>query len=111
MLSWSAQETGRRVAVDAIVDTGVDPLRPAGRALIALGRSVRSAVPNREAVDSVADELGMPAAIDAAAVAANFQIMNRAVDATGLPIGRRRAEENRELIERLGLDRFPHARH
>jgi len=111
MLRWSAQETGRRVAVDAIVDTGVDPLRPAGRALIALGRSVRSAVPNRDAVDAVAAELGLSAAIDAAAVAANFQIMNRVVDATGLPIGRHRAEENRGLIERLGLDCFPHALH
>lgn len=111
MLSWSAQETGRRVAVEAIVDSGVDPVLSGGGALITLGRSASSAVPNRDALDSVAAELGLPAAIDAAGVAANFQIMNRAVDATGLPIGRRRAEENRELIERLGLDRFPHALH
>lgn len=111
MLSWSAQETGRQVAVDAIVDAGVDPLLPAGSALIRLGRSASSAISNRDALDAVAADLGLPAAIDAAAVAANFQIMNRAVDATGLPIGRHRAEENRELIECLGLDRFPHALH
>lgn len=111
MLSWSAQETGRQVDLDAIVDTTVAPLLRGGRALITLARAVSDPDPGRGPLEAVATELGLEAAVDAAAVAANFQIMNRVVDATGLPIGRRRREENREVIARLGLDRFPHAGH
>lgn len=37
--------------------------------------------------------------------------MNRVVDATGLPIGRKRREDNAALIATLGLDDFPHAQH
>jgi hypothetical protein len=42
-------------------------------------------------------------------VAAKFEIMNRVVDAVGLPVGRGRREAARELIELLGLASFPHA--
>lgn len=96
-----------RAVVDPSVDSGV----PGGRALVALGRAVNRVEPDRTELDAVTVELGLEAAVDAAAVAANFQIMNRVVDATGLPIGRRRREDNAELIAALGLDRFPHATH
>ncbi|HVM53240.1 MAG TPA: hypothetical protein VM262_08595 [Acidimicrobiales bacterium] len=33
------------------------------------------------------------------------------VDATGLPIGRKRREDNAALIATLGLNDFPHAQH
>lgn len=66
---------------------------------------------DRGPFDAVAAALGEGAALDAAAVAANFEIMNRVVDAVGLPIGPRRREERRHLIELLGLDRLPHAGH
>lgn len=111
MLSWSANETGRTANLAAIVDPGIDPGVPGGAALVALGKAVATPSPDRRPLDAVADIIGVPAAIDAAAVAANFQIMNRVVDATGLPIGRHRREENSELIATLGLDRFPHAGH
>lgn len=111
MLSWSAKETGRAVRLAGIVDPTVDLGIPAGRELVALARAVRLAVADRRYLDEVAALIGLPAAVDAAAVAANFQIMNRVVDATGLPIGRKRREENAGIIEMLGLDRFPHAQH
>lgn len=111
MLSWSAQETNRPANIVGIVDPSVDPGPPGGRALVALGRAVRSSASDRRALEDAAAIIGLDAAIDAAAVAANFQIMNRVVDATGLPIGRKRREDNAALIATLGLDDFPHAQH
>lgn len=111
MLSWSAHETNRPANIAGIVDPSVDPGPPGGRALVALGRRVSTAVVDRGALEDAAAIIGLEAAIDAAAVAANFQIMNRVVDATGLPIGRRRREDNATLIATLGLDAFPHAQH
>ena len=111
MLRWSAQETGRAAELGAVVDPGADPLLPGGRALIALGRAVKVQQPDRAPLEAVAAALGLAAAVDAAAVAANFQIMNRVVDATGLPVGPRRIEANAAIVDVLGLHRFPHAGH
>lgn len=109
MLSWSATETNQHVDVTAIVDDSTDPGLTGGRELIALGRAATSAQPSRRWLDGVTEVLGLPAAIDAAAVAANFQIMNRTVDATGLQVGRHFRDQNRWIIEALGMERFPHA--
>jgi hypothetical protein len=111
MLRWSATETGRAVELAGIIDPAADPGLPGGRELVTLAREVRLAGPDRRALDRVADVIGLPAAVDAAAVAANFQVMNRVVDATGLPIGKRRRDDNAALIASLKLDRFPHAQH
>lgn len=111
MLSWSALETGRPVNLTGIVDPAIDPQVPGGAGLVSLGRAIATTIPDRAPLDAVATAIGLSAAIDAAAVAANFQVMNRVVDATGLPIGRHRREESAELIAALGLDRFPHADH
>jgi hypothetical protein len=59
----------------------------------------------------VAAAIGLPAAVDAAAVAANFQVMNRVVDAVGLWMGRHRRQQLQPIVEPLGLDTFPHAEH
>lgn len=111
MLRWSAQETGRTIDLAGIIDARVDPGVPGGRELAALGRAARGAAVDRSPLDAVADVIGPAAAFDAAAVAANFEIMNRAVDAVGLPIGRHQRTQEAELIEVLGLDRFPHVGH
>ena len=111
MLRWSAEETGRAAALGAIGDRGIDPLLLGGRSLIALAEAAVEQRPDRSPLEAVAAELGLAAAVDAAAVAANFQIMNRVVDATGLPVGRRRIEANGEIVDVLDLHRFPHAGH
>ncbi|MDZ7675318.1 MAG: hypothetical protein U5K30_09645 [Acidimicrobiales bacterium] len=67
------------------------------------------AAPDRRWLDDVADVLDLTAAVDAAAVAANFQIMNRTVDATGLQVGRHHRQQNQWIIDTLSLDRFPRA--
>lgn len=111
MLRWSAQETGRTVELAGIIDPAVDSGLLGGRELITLAQQVRLAGPDRRALDRVAEVLGLPAAVDAAAVAANFQVMNRVVDATGLPIGKRRRDDNAALISTLRLDQLPHSQH
>lgn len=97
--------------VAAVVDDARDVGIAGGRELIALARASTQVVADRSALDAVAEQIGMPAALDAVAVAANFQIMNRVVDATGLPIGRKHRANATEIIEALGLDAFPHAAH
>ncbi len=110
MLSWSATETAQPVDITAIVDESSDPGLTGGRELIALGRAATTtAEPDRRWLDDLTGVLDLPAAVDAAAVAANFQIMNRTVDATGLQVGRHFRDQNQWIIGALGLGRFPHA--
>lgn len=94
-----------------IVDDELTIGLPGARELVRLGFAARHPRVDRVRFDAVAGAIGVPAAVDAAAVVANFQIMNRVVDATGLPIGRRRRELARPLIETLELQDFPHAQH
>jgi hypothetical protein len=109
MLSWSATETAQHVDITAIVNPSRDPGIAGGNELIALGRAATVAAPDRRWLDAVANVLDLTAAVDAAAVAANFQIMNRTVDATGLQVGRHHRQQNQWIIDALGLDRYPHA--
>ena len=112
MLSWSSSECKRPVELASIIDASVDPGPGGGRALVALARAGASMTePDRAPLEGAAAEIGLPAAVDAAAVAGNFELMNRVVDATGLPIGQRRRESMRPVIDTLGLVRFPHASH
>lgn len=109
MLRESARELGTEVDLRAVVDPGRTLGLQGGRALVALGRAVVPGADPAAAFDAVADALGRRAAVDAAAVAANFEIMNRVVDATGLPFGRRRAEQLADVRAALGADDMPHA--
>ena len=111
MLSSSAQQTGRTVDVRGVGDPSVDPLLEGGAALAALGRAARGADPDPTPVRRVAEALGPEVASDAAAVAANFEIMNRVVDGVGLPFGRGRARQMAAEIEAVGAAAFPHASH
>ena len=111
MLSSSAETTGRPLDVRAIVDPSIDPLVPGGRELIALGRAAVSTRPDRTAFDSLVEAIGLEAAVEAVGVAANFEIMNRVVDATGLPVSKGSRATLGHLIDALGLSAFPHADH
>lgn len=110
MLRWSAQETGRHVDLAGIVSP-VDPGLPGGRELVALGRAAVGSTVDRGPLDAVAAAIGDAAAYDAAAVAATFEVMNRVVDAVGLPVATHQRETKADVVELLGLDEFPGARH
>ena len=111
MLSSSAQHIGRPVDLRGIGDPSVDPLLDGGYQLAALGRAAAGAESDPDPVLAVADVLGPEVACDAAAVAANFEIMNRVVDGVGLPFGRGRARQMAAEIEAVSTAGFPHAAH
>jgi hypothetical protein len=110
MLSWSAAETGQTLDLSALVDEGELGI-PAGRKLIEVGRASTGTETDAGAVVAVAEILGEAAAVYAAGVAGAFELLNRAVDAVGLPVGRVYRERMAEIIDVLGLDAFPHATH
>ncbi len=111
MLSWSAEETGRAVDLAAIVDPSQDLGVAGGRELVALGRAAVGNEVDSTPVLTVAERIGTESAVRAAAVAGAFELYNRIVDATGLPVGRVQREALAGIIETLGLSHFPHAGH
>ena len=110
MLSWSAEETGRQVDIGRLVGDGEIGI-PAGPELVDVGRASIDVKSDSSPVAATAAVLGEEAAVYAAAVAAAFELLNRAVDATGLPVGRATRERMAHIIEALGMESFPHAHH
>ena len=96
MLRASSQAADAPFDLRGVTDTGVDPLVPAGRELVALTDAAvlhdpHEIGPAREALVAAA---GPEAAARAATVAGNFSMMNRLLDGIGvgphpsmLPIG------------------------
>ena len=108
MLSWSAGTIGTSVDVRRLVGDG-DIGIPGGRQLVNIGRASVGMVSDPEPVAALALVVGEEAAVYAAAVAGAFELLNRAVDAVGLPVGRASRSSLQHVIEALGMDEFPHA--
>ncbi|SRR6056297_1271694 len=88
MLRASAHATGESIALRAITDRAVAPLLTAGDELLAFVDALLSHHDDLGAASAALTEVAGPdAVVRAAAVAGNFQMMNRLVDATGVPIG------------------------
>ena len=90
MLRASAHANGTTVELRAITDRAADPGIAAGSELLAFVTALLAGdAPQLDAARRALDAAAGPAAaIRAAAVAGNFQMMNRLVDATGVPVGR-----------------------
>ncbi len=87
MLRASAQISGLPLNLAGIADLGQDPLIAGGTELLAfttalVGRDVDSLGSARSALTAA---LGSEATARASAVAGNFEMMNRLLDATGVP--------------------------
>jgi hypothetical protein len=65
----------------------------------------------RDARVRLGEALGPGGLVDAAAVASNFERMNRIADATGIPLDAPVALMTADLRDRLHLDRFASAAH
>jgi hypothetical protein len=102
MLRASAHATGQPVDLRAIIDRTADPLIEAGAGLLAFVTAlIGGDMSNLDATrTALRDAAGSHAVVRAAAVAGNFQMMNRLVDATGVPIG----PSMRSIAADLGLD-------
>jgi len=108
MLSWSATTTGRTIDLRAVADPTRDPGLPGGRELLALAEAAVTGEHVLEARERLLAALGPAATVDAAAVAGNFEMMNRIADGTGMPVGKAARRDRAFVIEALDLDRLDH---
>lgn len=100
MLRASAQHSGRPVDLAAIADLDRDSLLPAGRQLLDFVTALIGGGGDLTAArEHLSDLVGPVGWARAAAVAGNFQMMNRLVDATGVPIG----ASMRAIADDLGI--------
>jgi hypothetical protein len=88
MLRASAARTGRPVDLRALVDPMADPLLLAGRELVAFTDAavLRDIDEMPLARRALLDAAGPAAVVRAAAVAGNFEMMNRLLDAIGVSV-------------------------
>ncbi|HSJ71859.1 MAG TPA: hypothetical protein VLA29_09475 [Acidimicrobiia bacterium] len=109
MLRWSAENTNRSVDLKAIADPAIDAGLVGALPLVGMARAALRDAPDPGSAIALADSLGEEAAVDAVAVAAAFELFNRVVDGTGLPVGAASRRNQADIIRDLGIDRFPHA--
>jgi len=90
MLRESSIASGTAVDLAAVTDRSIDPRLPAGTPLLELVDAVITGTTSEiEAARRVVhDAVGWDALVDAAAVIATFEMMNRVADATGIRVGR-----------------------
>lgn len=104
MLSWSSSETGQHVDLAAVADGTGDVGLPHGQALLRFasacgGTDDTELAAARAALVADTDVAFM---VDAAAVAANFEMMTRLADGTGAVLTEDRLERAAAQIETMG---------
>ena len=108
MLSWSSNELGTPADMTVIASGAGDAGLPHGAELVAFAEAIARFDPAtlataRDRLVAVAGEAFM---IDAAAVAANFEMMTRVADGTGARHAPATAEQRNAIGERLGITAF-----
>lgn len=89
MLRVSSQHLDRAADLGALSDASVDPVTPSGRQLMAFADAVvlGDDLELPQATERLVAAVGPSGAGRAAAIAANFQMMNRMLDAIGVDYG------------------------
>jgi hypothetical protein len=105
MLSWSCAETGQGLDLAAVADDRPGVGLDHGDALLRFaaacgGDDEAELTAARHALAAETDEAFM---VDAAAVAANFEMMTRLADGTGAAMPQERLERSAEAIETMGI--------
>jgi hypothetical protein len=105
MLSWSSIETGGHVDLAAVATGAGDTRIDHGDALLAFAtactqRDDEAVAAARAALTVETDEAFM---VDAAAVAANFEMMTRLADGTGARLRPARVERSATAVEIMGV--------
>ena len=102
MLRASAEHLGTPFELRGVIDDDVDPLVEAGVELRAFTTALVGRVGDLDAARlTLLGAVGRPAAVRAAAVAGNFEMMNRVVDGTGVPVSR----DLWRMADSLGVER------
>ena len=105
MLSWSSTETGQELDLTAVADGRPGVGLAHGDALLRFtsacgGRDDAELAAARAALVAETDEAFL---VDAAAVAANFEMMTRLADGTGAAMPDERLERSAQAIEVMGI--------
>jgi len=93
-----------------MTDRSLEPGLVGGAALLDLVDATLGGDPSTaaEARRAIVTDLGEDGLLDAAAVIANFEMMNRVADGTGMPVGKGTLERTKEWRSELGIDVFNH---
>ena len=112
MLSWSSNEEGSPADVATIATGDGNAGLPHWAALVAFAQAIAGWDDQAlaEARARLVGEAGDAFMVDAAAVAANFEMMTRVADGTGARHSPATAEQRGEIGRRLGVDGFTSAR-
>ena len=105
MLSWSSAETGQQLDLSAVADGRAGVGLAHGDALLRFAGACGATDDDelaaaRAALVAETDEAFM---VDAAAVAANFEMMTRLADGTGAAMPPERLERSAAAIETMGI--------
>jgi hypothetical protein len=100
MLRASAEATGTAIDYRGIVDESVDPRLPWGVELRDVATALTHGKDLAEARAALVDAAGAGPAAAAVGVCANFQMMNRVLDATGCPV----PAHARSVAKLVGVD-------
>ena len=106
MLSWSIEETGQEISLLPIASGRGDPLLRGGEQLVAYVTATLTGREITAARDAVVAVLGREAAVDAAGVIGNFEMMNRVAEVSGIPISQQSIDRSQDLIDRLDIGGF-----
>ena len=108
MLRASAEVTTTPLDARSITDRSVDPLLPHGVVLLDFVDAVLDgdAAEQEPARRAVLEALGPTGLVDTTGVIANFEMMNRIADATGMPVGKGTLKRTAEWRALVGIDRF-----
>ncbi len=111
MLRESGQQTGDDYDLGAVNGGRGDGGVIAGAALVAFAEAVVAGVAGdiQSARRAVIQALGPAAMVDAAAVIAQFNAIDRVADATGTPLEPAKAEATADFRPGLGINDFPSA--
>ena len=110
MLRASAEVTTTPLDPRSITDRSVDPLLPDGVVLLDFVDAVLGGdEPGRTRARTVLrDAVGPTGLVDASGVIANFEMMNRIADATGMPVGKGTLKRTSEWRKLIGIDSLNH---
>ncbi len=111
MLRASSRHFGFEADLRAIGKSGFDSGVPRGAELVAFSEAVlgRDATRLDAARDALAAAMGPAAVTDAAAVAGNFQMMDRIANGCGIALDALYEKPTRRYRKDLNMDAFPSA--
>jgi hypothetical protein len=108
LLRGSSEAKGENYDLNLLTGGGGDGNIPHGALLVKFAEAVLGGDDARLAAvrSEIRAKIGDPALVDAAAIAATFNAIDRVADATGIPIEDNKAESTADLRTALGIDAF-----